>query len=99
VFHDNLKAWSGDHIIDPKLVPGVLLCNRKLAAAAPHITDLAPTILEHFGVPVPGHMDGKALCVADARGRFPDGPGKPEPVRGTARREKPAEEREEVASC
>ena len=24
VFHDNTKAWSGDHFIDPSLIPGVL---------------------------------------------------------------------------
>jgi predicted AlkP superfamily phosphohydrolase/phosphomutase len=30
LFHDNTKAWSGDHCIDPSLVPGVLFCNRKV---------------------------------------------------------------------
>jgi predicted AlkP superfamily phosphohydrolase/phosphomutase len=29
IFEDNLKAWSGDHCIDPRLVPGVLFRNRK----------------------------------------------------------------------
>ena len=24
IFEDNLKAWSGDHCVDPRLVPGVL---------------------------------------------------------------------------
>ena len=28
VFDDNTKAWSGDHCIDPRLVPGVFFCNR-----------------------------------------------------------------------
>jgi hypothetical protein len=28
VFEDNVKAWSGDHCIDPRLVPGVFFCNR-----------------------------------------------------------------------
>jgi predicted AlkP superfamily phosphohydrolase/phosphomutase len=31
VFEDNTRAWSGDHIIDPDLVPGVLFANRPLA--------------------------------------------------------------------
>ena len=70
LFHDNNKAWSGDHIIDPKFVPGVLFCNRKIANERAHITDLAPTILEHFGVKVPGNMDGRPLSVADADGTF-----------------------------
>ena len=30
VFHDNTKAWSGDHCVDPSLVPGVLFCNHKI---------------------------------------------------------------------
>jgi arylsulfatase A-like enzyme len=34
-------------------------------AERPHITDLAPTILTLFGVPVPAHMDGCPLEVAD----------------------------------
>lgn len=63
LFHDNVKAWSGDHIIDPALVPGILLCNRKIADEAPHITDLAPTVLDHFGVPIPKHMDGRPLAI------------------------------------
>jgi predicted AlkP superfamily phosphohydrolase/phosphomutase len=73
VFHDNTKAWSGDHIVDPKLVPGVLFCNRKLAGKQPHITDLGPTVLDVFGVEVPQHMDGRPLVVADFDGTFPGG--------------------------
>ena len=30
VFEDNLKPWSGDHCVDPRLVPGVFFCNRKM---------------------------------------------------------------------
>ena len=70
VFHDNTKAWSGDHIVDPKLVPGVLFCNRRIAEDKPHITDLAPTVLDMFGVKVPGNMDGRPLSVAEADGSF-----------------------------
>ena len=32
IFEDNLKAWSGDHCIDPRLVPGVLFANRRIDA-------------------------------------------------------------------
>ncbi|MCG8419195.1 MAG: alkaline phosphatase family protein [Proteobacteria bacterium] len=64
VFSDNTRAWSGDHCIDPKLVPGVLFADRPLAAAGdqdPSIADLAPTLLDLFGVPVPAYMDGSTL--------------------------------------
>jgi hypothetical protein len=29
IFEDNIKAWSGDHCIDPRLVPGVLFSSHK----------------------------------------------------------------------
>ncbi len=63
VFHDNTKAWSGDHCIDPSLIPGVLFCNHPVQADNPRLMDLGPTILQLFGVAVPEHMDGKALTV------------------------------------
>jgi hypothetical protein len=64
IFEDNLKAWSGDHCVDPRLVPGVLFSNRKIAEEKPGIVDVAPTILKLFGLPLPGHFDGKPLTVS-----------------------------------
>jgi predicted AlkP superfamily phosphohydrolase/phosphomutase len=61
VFEDNTKAWSGDHCIDPTWVPGVLFCSRKIDAKNPSIMDIAPTVLELFGLRPPGHMDGRSL--------------------------------------
>ncbi len=64
VFEDNLKAWSGDHCIDPRLVPGVLFSSHKFIEDKPHIADVAPTILNLFGLPLPSHFDGKAWNLA-----------------------------------
>lgn len=64
VFEDNCKAWSGDHCIDPKWVPGVLFANRKIECDQPEIIDVAPSVLDWFGLPVPGHMDGKPWTLA-----------------------------------
>jgi predicted AlkP superfamily phosphohydrolase/phosphomutase len=61
VFEDNSKAWSGDHCIDPRLVPGVLFCNRKISSHRPAIIDIAPTVLELFGLGLPPHLEGKPL--------------------------------------
>jgi predicted AlkP superfamily phosphohydrolase/phosphomutase len=58
VFEDNRKAWSGDHCVDPALVPGVLFSNRKMDAANPGIEDMAPTVLRMFGIAPPPWMDG-----------------------------------------
>lgn len=81
LFHDNTRAWSADHIVDPALVPGVLLCNRKLGGPAPHIADLAPTVLRAFGIAPPAYMDGRPLAIAAADGSFAEKVG-PEPAGG-----------------
>jgi len=60
LFEDNEKRWGGDHIIDPALVPGVLFMSHPFDAASIGLVDLAPTILETLGVPVPAQMEGAA---------------------------------------
>jgi len=66
VFMDNGKSWSGDHCMDPRLVPGVFFCNRKITAEKAHIMDIGPTILELFGVRVPKFMTGRPLITERA---------------------------------
>ncbi len=61
VFEDNTKSWSGDHCIDPVLVPGVLYSNWKLSEQDPRLMDLGPTVLDVFGVDIPGYMVGKSV--------------------------------------
>jgi len=85
LFHDNKKAWSGDHCVDPKLVPGMFFCNRRVHDESPRLMDLGPTTLRLFGVDVPRHMDGRPLTVADAGAPAPATP-KPAP----AKQEQPA---------
>ena len=69
VFHANTKAWSGDHCIDPSLVPGVLFSNMDITDERPRLMDIGPTVLKMFGVDVPGYMDGKSLDVSGAKQR------------------------------
>ena len=65
VFEANTKAWSGDHCIDPRLVPGVMFCNRTVEADGDlSIVDIAPTALRLFGLQPPAHMDGRPWAVA-----------------------------------
>jgi len=61
VFHDNTKAWSADHCMDPSLVPGVFFCNRRIDRDDPSILDIAPSVLDLFGLEPPAYMDGKRL--------------------------------------
>ncbi|MBI2478307.1 MAG: alkaline phosphatase family protein [Planctomycetia bacterium] len=77
VFHANTKAWSGDHCVDPSLVPGVLFCNRPLLTENPRLLDIAPTVLGLFGIAAPEHMDGKALVLGDRATAASDAPPLP----------------------
>ena len=43
VLEDNRNEWRGDHCMGFRLVPGVLLSNKELRAAARALTDLART--------------------------------------------------------
>lgn len=61
IFSDNTKAWSGDHHIDPELVPGVLFSNLPLRQERPAISEIAPSVLDLFAVPVPKYMEGRVL--------------------------------------
>ncbi len=60
VFEDNLKRWSGDHLIDPPLVPGALLCSKPVASTAPSVYDLAPSVLALFAITTEQTFDGKS---------------------------------------
>lgn len=58
---DNAKPWSGTHLCDPSIVPAILCSNAKLSAADARIIDIAPTVLDALGLPVPQEMDGRSL--------------------------------------
>jgi len=60
-FADNRKLWSGDHIVDPHYVPGILLANRPFAHTTLRQVDVAPTVLKVLSVPRASAMKGDAL--------------------------------------
>ena len=78
IFSDNTKSWSGDHCVDPRLVPGVLWCNRKVNTDQPNILDIAPTVLDLFGIQAPRYMQGENLFGPIEKREAPD-VGAPEP--------------------
>ena len=61
VFEINKKPWSGDHCQDPAIVPGVLFSNWKSEEENPSIYDIAPTVLDIFGIDKPDFQDGRIL--------------------------------------
>jgi predicted AlkP superfamily phosphohydrolase/phosphomutase len=61
ILENNDRRWSGDHIIDPDAVPGILFLNRPVTHNHANIIDLAPTILKSLNVPIPQSVEGKSL--------------------------------------
>jgi predicted AlkP superfamily phosphohydrolase/phosphomutase len=61
VLEDNMRRWSGDHIVDPESVPGILFMNRASLHNHARIIDLAPTVLHYLGVTVPESVEGASL--------------------------------------
>jgi predicted AlkP superfamily phosphohydrolase/phosphomutase len=50
VIVDNTTEWSGDHAMDPDVVPGILLTSRPLKQAAVSLDQVAAAILAEFGM-------------------------------------------------
>jgi predicted AlkP superfamily phosphohydrolase/phosphomutase len=63
IFSDNLDRWSGDHCVDPALVPAVLISNRKIVQESPALYDLTASVLREFHIPQTrtGQMIGKGI--------------------------------------
>lgn len=50
VIVDNLEEWSGDHCMDDRAVPGILLTNRPLGKKVTSLQNLGAALLGEFGV-------------------------------------------------
>ena len=61
VLRDNESRWSGNHLMAPEVVPGVLLLNRKLAKDGHDLTDLTATLLSHYGIEPVAGMTGTPI--------------------------------------
>jgi predicted AlkP superfamily phosphohydrolase/phosphomutase len=59
VFVDNDEAWSGDHSVDYRHVPGVLISNREITMENPALYDLTVAILDEYGIAKPDEMIGQ----------------------------------------
>lgn len=61
VLEDNLDPWSGDHLMDPEVVPGVLFCNKPLTSGEADLKDVGPTVMARFGIAPAPNMLGHDL--------------------------------------
>ena len=65
VLEDNRSRWSGNHLIDPRLVPGVLIANAPLASGEHDLTDVTASILDHFDLTPTPDMAGTSFLRRD----------------------------------
>jgi predicted AlkP superfamily phosphohydrolase/phosphomutase len=63
VIVDNRDRWGGDHAVDYRHVPGVLLTNRRITLEQPALYDLTVAILDEYGIAPLPEMIGKD-CLA-----------------------------------
>lgn len=61
LIRDNTEKWSGDHLMEAELVPGILLSNKKIVSDNPALYDIAPTILAEFGIQKQEGMVGNRI--------------------------------------
>ena len=61
LLEDNDREWSGDHCMDSRTVPGILVSNRKLSVENADLKDLPVTILAEFGIERPEQMKGRSV--------------------------------------
>ena len=55
----NRDPWSGDHAMDPRSVPGVLLSNRPITLEKPTLQDLTVSVLDEYGIEKLPEMTGQ----------------------------------------
>jgi predicted AlkP superfamily phosphohydrolase/phosphomutase len=60
-FADNTDRWSGNHLMAPEVVPGVLLTNQRLSGSGYDLTDVTATLLAHYGIPPGPGMVGEPI--------------------------------------
>jgi hypothetical protein len=58
---DNTRSWSGDHCVDPDIVPGVFFCDRTINTETPRLVDIPATVMKLFGQKIPNYMQGKMI--------------------------------------
>jgi len=63
---DNNSEWIGEHLMDRDFVPAVLFTSFRTNSKSPKMTDIAPTVLDYFGIAKTAKMQGSSLF-ADAK--------------------------------
>jgi predicted AlkP superfamily phosphohydrolase/phosphomutase len=57
----NDDEWSGDHCIDSREVPGILLASQPLLQRQADLRDLTASIINYFDIKLPEQIEGKPV--------------------------------------
>ncbi len=61
ILSENRDKWGGDHCMAMEEVPGVLFLNIPIRGENPSLYDIAPSMLKHYNIEIPGSMVGSAI--------------------------------------
>jgi predicted AlkP superfamily phosphohydrolase/phosphomutase len=61
VLTPNMGTWTGSHLMDHTLVPGIIVSNKPLMVDDPDLKDLPTTILNFYGIPALPEMQGRVV--------------------------------------
>ena len=61
---DNKAKWSGNHLMAPEVVPGVLVTNLPVQKQDPDLLDMYATLLQYFDVELPETARGRPIQLA-----------------------------------
>jgi predicted AlkP superfamily phosphohydrolase/phosphomutase len=61
VVEDNTSRWSGNHLMAPEVVPGVLLSNRPISGTGHDLTDVTATLYAWYGLAPVSGMAGQPI--------------------------------------
>jgi predicted AlkP superfamily phosphohydrolase/phosphomutase len=66
LIEDNTSKWSGNHLMAPEVVPGVLLANRPLLGDSHDLRDVTATLYAWYGIPLLDGMAGTPVLTRNA---------------------------------
>ncbi|MFH1743004.1 MAG: alkaline phosphatase family protein, partial [bacterium] len=63
----NDDPWSGDHCMDYRVIPGILVTNQKITLDSPALYDLTVAVLDEYGIDPLPEMIGKDCLSSSGR--------------------------------
>ncbi|MBF0122750.1 MAG: alkaline phosphatase family protein [Candidatus Omnitrophica bacterium] len=58
---DNTQKWSGDHLVHPSFVPGIIFSNIPFTRENIRQYDVSATVLSYLGIKIPQDVEGESV--------------------------------------